>query len=64
VHVGTTTIESPYLDYRGAAAYCGVERTTIWRAVKAGNLLASGPGRAVRFHRAELDRWMNARNEK
>jgi excisionase family DNA binding protein len=60
--VGTTTIESPYLDYKAAAAYCAVERTTIWRAVKAGGLRASGPGRAVRFHRDELDRWMNSRN--
>jgi excisionase family DNA binding protein len=59
-----TTVESPYLDYSAAAAYCGVERTTIWRAVKADDLRASGPGRAVRFHRDELDRWMDARNRK
>jgi excisionase family DNA binding protein len=56
--------ESPYLDYGQAAAYCNVERTTIWRAVKAGALRASGPGRAVRFHKDELDRWMSARTRK
>jgi excisionase family DNA binding protein len=54
--------ESPYLTYEEAAAYCNVDRTTIWRAVKAGHLQASGPGRAVRFHRDELGRWMDSRN--
>lgn len=57
-----TATESPYLDYGQAAAYCNVERTTIWRAVKRGHLKASGYGRAVRFHRAELDRWMQSRD--
>lgn len=59
-----TVTESPYLDYAQAAAYCNMERTTIWRAVKAGALQASGPGRAVRFHKDELDRWMSARTRK
>lgn len=57
-----TVTESPYLDYSQAATYCNVDRTTIWRAVKTGRLQASGPGRAVRFHRDELDRWMDSRN--
>jgi excisionase family DNA binding protein len=39
-----------------------VSRTTLWRAVKAGRLRASGPGTAVRFHRDELNRWMDSRN--
>lgn len=60
----TTAMESPYLDYDRAAAYCNVDRTTLWRAVKAEHLKASGPGRAVRFHRDELDRWMDSRNRK
>jgi excisionase family DNA binding protein len=59
-----TATESPYLDYGQAGAYCNVDRTTIWRAVRSGRLRASGPGRAVRFHRDELDRWMNSRNRK
>lgn len=57
-----TITESPYLDYGQAAAYCNVDRTTLWRAVKSRALRASGPGRAVRFHRDELDRWMDSRN--
>ncbi len=57
-----TELGSPYLEYKLAAAYCNVNRTTIWRAVKAGRLRASGPGTAIRFHRDELDRWMNSRN--
>ena len=62
--MGATVTESPYLDYERAATYCNVNRTTIWRAVKAGRLKASGPGTAVRFHRDELDRWMHSRNRK
>lgn len=59
-----TAPESPYLDYGQAAAYCRVDRTTLWRAVKSSRLRTSGPGRAVRFHRDELDRWMNSHNRK
>jgi excisionase family DNA binding protein len=59
-----TATESPYLTYEEAASYCRYERTTIYRAVKAGRLRASGPGTAVRFHRDELDRWMDSRNRK
>jgi excisionase family DNA binding protein len=59
-----TATDSPYLDYRGAARYCNVERTTIYRAVKAGRLRASGPGSAIRFHRDDLDTWMRGRNRK
>lgn len=57
-----TATEAAYLTYEQAAAYCNVERTTIYRAVKAGRLRASGPGTAVRFRRDELDRWMDSRN--
>jgi excisionase family DNA binding protein len=56
--------ESLYFGYTWAAAYCNVDRTTLWRAVKARDLRASGPGRAIRFHRDELDRWMDSRNRK
>lgn len=59
-----TIAESPYLDYGQATAYCNVDRTTIWRAVKSGALRASGPGRAIRFHRDALDEWMDSRNRK
>lgn len=59
-----TATESPYMTYEEAARYCHVERTTLYRAVKANRLRASGPGMAVRFHRDELDRWMNSRNRK
>lgn len=59
-----TTTTTPYMTYGEAAAYCRCERTTIWRAVKSGSLRASGPGRAVRFRRGELDRWMDSRNRK
>lgn len=56
--------ETVYLTYKQSAAYCNVERTTIYRAMKAGRLRASGPGMAVRFHRDDLDAWMRSRNRK
>lgn len=59
-----TLTESPYKTYEEAARYCNVERTTLYRAVKADRLRASGPGTAVRFHKDELDRWMDSRNRK
>lgn len=59
-----TEVRSPYLTYDEAARYCNVERTTLYRAVKAERLKACGPGTAVRFHRDELDRWMDSRNRK
>lgn len=57
-------IASNYLTYAEAAVYCNVERTTLYRAMKAGRLHASGPGSAIRFRRDELDRWMDSRNRK
>jgi excisionase family DNA binding protein len=57
-----TPAESPYLTYNEAARYCRCDRTTLWRAVRSGSLKASGPGRAVRFHRDELMRWMKSRS--
>ncbi len=60
----TSAERSPYLDYQGASEYCKLHRSTIWRAVRAGVLEASGPGSAIRFRRDELDRWMTSRNRK
>lgn len=59
-----TVTASPYLTYEEAARYCNVERTTLYRAVKADRLRASGPGTAVRFRRDALDHWMDSRNRK
>jgi excisionase family DNA binding protein len=59
----TTTESEPvesrtWMSYEQAADYCGVDRVTIWRSVRAGRLPAGGVGRAVRFHRDDLDAWM------
>lgn len=59
-----TATQSPYFTYDRAAEYCNVERTTIYRAMKAGTLKASGPGAAVRFHREDLDEWMRSRSRR
>jgi excisionase family DNA binding protein len=59
-----TATESPYLDYRRASEYCGVSETTLWRAMKRGDLRASGPRSVVRFHQDDLDTWMRGRSRK
>jgi hypothetical protein len=59
-----TTTKSPYLDYARAEEYTTLHRITLWRAVKAGRLKASGYGQAVRFHVKDLDDFMASRNRK
>jgi excisionase family DNA binding protein len=56
----TETTEQAWLSFRESAAYTGLHRVTLWRAVKRGELRAGGSGRAVRFEKAELDRWMRS----
>jgi len=56
-----TTIQGPYLTYDEAARYTNVSPVTLWRAVRDGHLKPAGPGRAVRFHKDELDRFMDSR---
>jgi excisionase family DNA binding protein len=56
-----TTIERPYLTYEEAAQYTNVSPITLWRAVRNGRLKPAGAGRAVRFHKDELDRFMCSR---
>lgn len=57
-----TTVEREYVGYGEAEVITGLNRVTIWRAVKAGELKASGSGRGVRFSRDELRRWMDSRD--
>lgn len=58
------TVERKYLRYEEAEQYTGLHRVTLWRAVRNGQLKASGYGRAVRFHIKDLDEFMNSRNRK
>lgn len=55
-------VEQEYVSYDQAAHFCGVSRWTIHRAVKAGQLTASGSGRLTRFAATELRRWMRERD--
>ncbi len=54
----TSTVEREYLRYAEAEQYTGLHRVTLWRAVKAGRLKASGFGAAVRFRLRDLDEFM------
>jgi hypothetical protein len=63
-YMKATSPKSPYLDYARAEEYTTLNRVTLWRAVKAGKLKASGYGRAVRFHVRDLDEFMASRNRK
>jgi hypothetical protein len=56
--------KSPYFDYAGAEEYTTLHRITLWRAVKAGRLKASGYGWAVRFHVQDLDEFMTSQRRK
>jgi excisionase family DNA binding protein len=57
----TAAVQPPYLTYEEAAQYTNVSPVTLWRAVRDGRLKPAGPGRAVRFHKDELDRFMRSR---
>lgn len=59
-----TTVERTYFNYSEAEQYTGLNRVTLWRAVRANALRADGPAGAIRFHRGELDRWMQSRESK
>jgi excisionase family DNA binding protein len=52
-----------WMTTRQAAEYCGVDPATLWRARKAGKLRAGGAGRAVRYHRDDLDAWLRSGGE-
>jgi excisionase family DNA binding protein len=55
------TIQRQYLTYEEASQYTNISAVTLWRAVRDGRLRPAGPGRAVRFRRDELDRFMYSR---
>jgi excisionase family DNA binding protein len=57
------TEQRSYLTYKEAAQYTNVSAVTLWRAVRDGRLKPTGPGRAVRFHKDELDRFMHSRGD-
>jgi excisionase family DNA binding protein len=57
----TATVQHRFLTYEQAAQYTNLSPVTLWRAVRDGHLKSAGPGRAVRFHKDELDRFMYSR---
>ena len=60
----TATVEKVWFNYLEAQERTGLSSTTLWRALRAGALRASGSGRGIRFHRDELDRFMESRSRK
>lgn len=56
------TVGKIYLTYAEAERLTGLSRWTIHRAVKGGELEASGSGRLTRFHIDTLDKWMKVRS--
>jgi excisionase family DNA binding protein len=59
----TAEVQCPYLTYEEAAKYTNISSVTLWRAVRDERLKPAGPGRAVRFHKQELDRFMYSRGD-
>ncbi len=52
------TQERTWLTYAAAELHTGLDRTTLWRAVRRGDLRVGGVGRAPRFHVGDLDDFM------
>jgi excisionase family DNA binding protein len=54
--------ESPWLDTEGACAYLGLTRDQLYKltAAKAIPVRKKRHGQGLRFHRAELDAWLEA----
>ena len=59
-----TNTERVWMTYEQAAEYTGLDRTTLWRAVRRGTLRAGGARRAVRFYRDDLDTWLRGEEAK
>ena len=53
--------ESPWLDFERARAYLGFSRDALYKLTAAGALPCrkKAGGQGLRFHRSELDHWMN-----
>jgi excisionase family DNA binding protein len=50
--------ERVWLTYAEASARTALHPTTLWRAVRRGDLRVGGTGRAPRFHIADIDEFM------
>jgi hypothetical protein len=57
------TTELQYVDYTEAERITFLDRVTLWRAVRDGDLKASGRGRGIRFKVRDLEAFMDARGQ-
>lgn len=57
-HDETWPATDEVLDYAAAAAYTTLGRTTLFEAIRAGELRSIKVGRARRFLRSDLDAWL------
>lgn len=55
-----TGLVSPWMDFEAARAYLGFSRDTLYKLTAAGAIphRKKAGGQGLRFHRAELDAWM------
>jgi excisionase family DNA binding protein len=58
VHEEQKTSERVWLTYADSANRTGLHRSTLWRAVRRGDLRVGGVKRAPRFHVDDLDQFM------
>jgi len=61
-HTETPADGSPWLDYDAACAYLGFSRDTLYKltAARAIPCRKKAGGQGLRFHRQELDSWMES----
>jgi excisionase family DNA binding protein len=55
-------VGSPWLDFQAACAYLGLSRNTLYKLTAAGAVPVrkKSGGQRLRFHRDELDAWMES----
>ena len=55
-----TAIKWPeFLSYEQVRQYCGLSRTSTWRAIRSGDIVAVKVGRLVKVRRSSLDAYLH-----
>ena len=56
-------ITREWVTYKEAEELSGLSRTTLWKLLSAGEIMAARVGRAVRINRRSLDEYLDRASE-
>lgn len=56
-------VEKVWMSEKEAEVYTGYSQFTLYNARKAGELKVSKIGRSMRYHRDDLDKWLNEKSK-